>query len=136
VLFALSFAAGCAGTHSASGFRLPESGDFERGKQAFLTLKCFQCHSVDGVDLPAPRGDVPTVVKLGGTVTELRTDGYLVTSMIHPSHRLARYPTEQVSVEGMSRMPDYADSMTVRNMIDLVAFLQARYRYVPPPTTY
>ena len=31
-----------------------------------------------------------------------------------------------------SRMPDYADVMTVRQMIDVVAFLQKRYVVVRP----
>ena len=139
LLAALTFgllSVGCGGVHSPAGFRLPETGDFERGKQAFVDLECHGCHTVDGVDLPTARSDVPAVVKLGGAVRELRTDGYLVASIIHPSHRLAPYPLENISEQGESRMPDYAEKMTVRQLVDLVAFLQERYRFVPPPTVY
>ena len=31
-----------------------------------------------------------------------------------------------------SRMPDYSDFMTVRELVDLVAFLHSRYEYAPP----
>lgn len=129
-LLALGLAA-CGGVHSASGFRLPENGDIERGKTAFAELKCDTCHTVDGVDFPAPT-ELPAV-PLGGRVREVRTDGYLVTSIIHPSHKLAARPVEETTVEGESRMPDFTNTMTVRQLVDLVALLQSRYRFEPPP---
>ena len=55
------------------------------------------------------------------------TDGYLVTSIIYPSYQLASYPKEQITANGESRMPHYADKMTVRQLTDIVAFLQSRY---------
>lgn len=124
----------CGGRHSPAGFRLPETGDIARGERAFEHLRCWECHTVDGVALPAPTAQHP--VPLGGAVTELRTDGYLVSSIIHPSHRLAHRPVEQIAVEGESRMPDFAQTMTVRELIDLTAFLQSRYRPKPTPEMY
>ena len=59
---------GCGGRRSASGFRLPDSGDAERGRQAFVDLRCYGCHAVEGIDLPAADANVPTVVTLGGSV--------------------------------------------------------------------
>ncbi len=66
-------------------------GDIEQGKAAFLELQCNGCHSVAGVDPPPPTvAPLPPVsVVLGGQVFEIRTDDYLVTSIIHPSHKLA-----------------------------------------------
>ena len=122
---------GCGGVHSASGFRLPETGDIEQGKAAFAQLECWACHTVDGVDFPAPT--IEPSIPLGGTVREVRTDGYLVTSIIHPSHKLAARPVEEVSVDGESRMPDFTSTLTVRQLVDLVAMLQSRYRFEPPP---
>ena len=134
-LLALVLLAGCGGRHSPAGFRLPENGDPDRGRQAFVDLECHVCHSVNGVVLPKPTG-AGAVVPLGGAVTELRTDGYLVTALIHPSHRLAAMPTRDITVEGASRMPDYTDRMTVRQMTDIVAFLQSRYELKPAPPPY
>jgi len=133
----LSTLGACATTpHSPVGFRLPE-GDVEQGRAAFIALECVSCHTVEGADLPAPTlVDSPSrSVILGGQVFEVRTDGYLVTSIIHPSHRLALgFEREQIATStGESRMPDYSDIMTVRQMIDLVAFLQSRYIIVPLP---
>jgi sulfur-oxidizing protein SoxX len=130
----LATLAACGGRHSPAGFRLPETGDIARGQSAFEQLRCWTCHTVDDAELPAPTA--ANVVPLGGAVHELRTDGYLVTSVIHPSHRLANQPLEQIAVEGESRMPDYAQSLTVRQLVDIVAFLQSKYRYAPPPQMY
>lgn len=133
-LLLLAALTACGGRHSPAGFRLPETGDIARGQRAFEQLRCWTCHSVEGVELPA--ATVANAVPLGGAVRELRTDGYLVTSIIHPSHKLADQPVERIAVEGESKMPDYAQGMTVRQLVDIVAFLQSNYRYAPPPQMY
>ncbi len=122
--------------HSASGFRLPPDGNAERGKQAFLALGCHNCHAVIGTDLPRPTIQPPVPVVLGGTVPQPLGDGYLVTSIIYPSHALARYPTAQITAGGRSRMPQYADRITVQQLTDLVEFLQAHYTVQPAPPPF
>ena len=118
--------------HSPAGFRLPENGDVERGRTAFIELKCHYCHSVHGVELPQPAIPRSLHVALGGPIEGLMTDGYLVSSIIHPSHALARGLAEgEVSVDKTSRMPDYARAMTVRQLVDTVAFLQSKYERTP-----
>jgi hypothetical protein len=125
--------AACGGRHSAAGFRLPENGDAERGKTAFVALQCYGCHTVANVDLPPPTS-VGMPVPLGGVVYEVRTDGYLVTSIIHPSHAVVHPPgVAVVSGEAESHMPDFSRTMTVRQLVDLVAFLQSTYEVSPPP---
>jgi hypothetical protein len=119
---------------AATGFRLPE-GDPERGKEAFLELKCNACHVVKGVDFPPPVAEPPVPVALGGPVHYQPTDGRFVTSIVNPSHKLApAFPQELVKTGSESRMADYSDVMTVRQLIDLVAFLHTRYEYTQPPT--
>ena len=129
-LLTACFACG-SGQKSASGFRLPD-GDVERGKATFLELKCNECHTFAKMDLPRPENPAVTVV-LGGEEPIIRTDGELMTSIINPSHKLAwGYPKEQIQQDGKSRMRDYSDVMTVRQVIDLVAFLHSQHKYVPP----
>ncbi len=116
-----------SGRHSSAGFRLPADGDIERGRAVFLAMGCPQCHQVPGTDLPRPTVQPPVPVALGGELTHELTDGYLVTSIIHPSYRLAHYPKDQILAGGKSRMPSYADELTMRQLTDLVTFLQSRY---------
>jgi cytochrome c551/c552 len=125
-----------AGKKSPSGFRLPE-GNAERGKALFLELKCNDCHQVVGTDLAGPGERAIAPVMLGGEFAYHRTDGELATAIINPSHRLARgYPRELVERDGKSRMKDYSDTLTVRELVDLVAFLQTTYTEVIPEPPY
>jgi hypothetical protein len=71
------------GRHSAASFRLPASGDVERGKVTFVQLGCNECHEVSGMNLPKPTVQPPVPVVLGGVVPSEVTDGYLVTSIIN-----------------------------------------------------
>jgi mono/diheme cytochrome c family protein len=139
VVLLILLTAACSGPKSGAGLRLPD-GDVERGKAAFLELKCNTCHTVAGTEMPVPSKDYAyvRVVVLGGEVRQVKTYGALVTSIINPSHSLAPgYPKELITKGNESAMANFNDKMTVRQLIDLVAFLQSRYEFVPPePATY
>jgi mono/diheme cytochrome c family protein len=130
---ALLILLGCeAGARSSDGFRLPD-GDPARGRQAVLDLECHVCHAIEAPGMPRPTADPPVPVVLGGEIRNVKTDGELVTSIVNPSHRIA--PTlrsERVTSGTLSRMPDYGDLMSVRQMADVVAFLQSRYKVIRP----
>lgn len=119
--------AGC-GPKSARGFRLPE-GDAIAGEEAFLGLGCVRCHSVEGADFPPP---LEYNVHLGGESPNVTTYGELVTSIINPSHGVSwRYHPAEGAPKG-SPMPDLTGAMTVKQMIDLVAYLHPRYTIIRP----
>src|SRR5574341_568731 len=131
-LLVAGLAACQASPKSAAGFRLP-NGDPARGEKAFVDLRCNACHRVAGAELPPPVASPPVPVVLGGEVPHVRTDGDLVTAIIHPSQKIVPgFRPEDVQRGDLSRMPDYGEIMTVRQMIDLVAFLQSRYQVVRP----
>jgi hypothetical protein len=136
-LFAIATAVALAGAcdggrKSGRGLRLPD-GDIEKGRIAFVELGCQGCHEVAGVDA-ATAERAPTMVKLGGPVRRVETYGELVTSIVNPSHGLTRlYPAEEVAIGGESRMEDFNDTMTVSQLINLVAFLQSQYELLPEP---
>lgn len=122
---------GCdSGPKGAKGFRLPD-GNAEKGKAAFVKLNCHTCHSVQGTELPPPSSKSPITVVLGGNVIRVRTYGELVTSVVNPSHVISeKYKKE---LEGkLSPMPEFNESMTVAQMIDVVAFLQPHYTKLQP----
>lgn len=124
----------CVNPRSSAGFRLPD-GDIERGKAAFLELKCYTCHTVSGMDLGVRGKEYAYLrsVVLGGETRRVKTYGELVTSIINPSHSLAPgYPKELITKGDQSAMTNFNDNLTVRQLSDLVAFLQSRYQLLPP----
>lgn len=124
---------GCdADPKSSRGFRLPD-GDARAGEVVFAELECVACHTVEGTEFPASGQTGDMDVRLGGKVHRVRSYGELVTAIINPSHDIAKgAPAEAVSGEGESRMADYNQTLTVRQLMDLVAFLQSTYvEYLP-----
>ncbi len=130
-------AAGAAcnpGRYSASGLHLPMDGNVERGKADFVALGCNSCHQVNGVDLPGPTAVPPVPVKLGGQTSRRLSDGYLITAIFNPNFHLAPHEKGEITAGGQSRMPAFTEKMTVRQMVDVIAFLQSRYtvrRFTP-----
>lgn len=143
IAFTLALAAvglllvGCdSNRESGRRLRLPR-GSADNGKVAFIALKCTECHTVAEVELPAPTAKPESVVALGGDVTRLRTVGDLLTSIIHPGFSISeRMPAPSGPKPVKSPMPVVNDVMTVTQLIDLVAFLQPRYRTIPAAPEY
>jgi len=137
ILFALAGLGGCeADRMSEKGFSLP-AGNAMDGQQVFVYLHCYECHTIDGVDFPPVASDESPYVELGGRVSQVKTYGQLVTSIINPSHKLAPgYPLETISEDGRSKMPVYNGYMTVQELIDIVSFLQPHYEVVVPQYHY
>lgn len=122
-------------------FRFPIlSGDIQRGQEAFVRLECNQCHVVDGVDLPEFDGPRPVTVELGGDLYFAKTYGDLVTSIINPDHVISDRYLDQLPREVRRRTsssPMYLkEDMKVTELIDIVAFLNSRYRLLPGYTEY
>jgi sulfur-oxidizing protein SoxX len=136
LLASIALVQGCAQSapDSPTGFALP-AGDATAGRQAFIDLRCHVCHPLKGIDIKYEGTGAVSVV-LGGEVTRVRTYGELVTSIINPSHKIAPgYPLKEVAPGGKSLMEvaSLNDVMTIRQLIDLVAFLQPQYKVLPPP---
>ena len=125
------------GVKSPRGFSLPE-GNADRGKAVFLQYRCLTCHTLPGTEDPTINKDPDIAVTLGGKVTSIKTYAELVTSVINPSHKIARgYAPSSVQQAGTSLMRNYNDIMTVTELTDLVTFLQPHYELVPyQPTRY
>jgi len=133
VALATFLAAGCLpNPKSGRGFVLP-TGNAEKGKTAFIQLKCATCHRVDGVELPAPTAKAESVLVLGGEVTRLRTYGELVTAIIHPARTISsKVPVRTYKSAADTPMKEVNREMTVEQLVDIVTFLQPTYRQIPP----
>ena len=117
----------------AQGFALP-TGDIERGEMIYKSFSCNSCHSISNIEWQG--GADSLNVPLGGAVSTQKTYGELVTSVINPSHKIARKHQQHLTDEGLSKMTNYNEVMTVQELIDLIAYLQSEYDIVPPTTEY
>ena len=120
---------GCEiGPKSGAGLRLP-NGDVVAGELAFSQLGCVECHTIANESDEVDRQGGNTIVALGGSVPHIETHGELVTSIVNPSHGFSRfYPLEDVTAEGDSKMSNFNERMTVKQLIDLTAYLQSKYK--------
>jgi putative heme-binding domain-containing protein len=108
-------------------FELPP-GNAHAGEQAFAKMQCYACHKVPGksfVDPSQKPGDIgPDLTAAYATLPR----EYLAESIINPN-RIHAHGTFQVryrASDGSTRMGDYSEVMTVRELLDLVEFVKAR----------
>lgn len=123
---------GCdTGADSPRGFSLPE-GSAEKGQVVFTDQRCTDCHSVKDLELGEPSADRELNIVLGGQTPNVKTYADIVTSIINPSHRVhPRHRADGTDENGDSIMTNYNDVLTVTELIDLVAFLQPQYEFMP-----
>ena len=131
-LFAALLTGGCdMSPESGWGFTLPE-GDPEAGERTFVELRCHDCHTIRDYDTIQQSENPRFSIPLGGKVNRISTYGELVTSIINPSHRISRrYAGEASGKEEGSPMRVYNDIMTIKQLSDLVMFLQDQYELIP-----
>lgn len=127
----------CDGDSQSKGFSLPK-GDAAAGQEVFQVLQCTDCHSVREVEFVASDTKPEMDLQLGGKMRKVYTYGELVTSIINPSHKISRrFPGKDLVENSASKMRNYNDVLTVSELSDLVAFLEAHYELMPyQPTRY
>ena len=112
-------------------FAMP-AGNHHAGRQVFIDFECFKCHEVRGEDFPSPKaeqGDVGSVLSGMGA---MHTAEYFVEVMIDPNAsvawRINHHKSENkgyLGPDGKSKMPSYNDSMTIQQLIDVVAYMKS-----------
>lgn len=103
------------------------AGDAQAGRQAFLDLRCTACHVV-----PSEKKFPPPVSANPGPPIDARLAGrdvsYLATAIVSPSHTFSLDTPLQVRehLAGvLSPMGDFSQVMTVRQLVDLQAYLRS-----------
>ncbi len=103
-------------------FHWPE-GDAARGRAAFVKFECYRCHEVKGESFPAAAGGEGTGPELS-QMGPLHPAAYFVEAIVDPSAAIEKGRGYEAA-DGSSKMPSFNDSMTVQELIDLVAYLRA-----------
>ena len=118
------------GTPEGWTFRLPE-GDPKAGRRAFVDFECYKCHPVPGENFPTSEGsgDVgPDLSWMG----PLHPAEYFAEAILNPNAVLTEGPGF-LGPDGKSRMPSYTESMTLQQLVDLVAYLRTLGAGPPGP---
>jgi len=104
-------------------FSIPR-GDAAEGRKVFIAMECFACHDVTGEDFPQDskraRDAGPPLTGMGSH----HPPEYFAESIMNPN-RVIVLGSGYTGADQLSKMPSYADTMTVRQLIDVVAYLRS-----------
>lgn len=103
-------------------FMLP-AGDAARGRQLFAELECFKCHTVKGESFPAAGDGKNVGPELTGMGAHHPAE-YFAESILAPNAVILEGPG-YTGPDGSSIMPSYADSLSLTQWLDLVAYLKS-----------
>jgi cytochrome c/Fe2+ transport protein len=100
------------------------AGDAAKGREVFAKLECYQCHEIKGENFPAvtpdPKRRGPELSGMGSH----HPAEYFAESIINPNAVIVVGPGH-TGADGLSIMPDFRDSLTLAETIDLVAFIRS-----------
>lgn len=105
-------------------FTLAE-GDAAEGRKLFVEIECYKCHEVKGESFPNvaanEKGVGPELSQMGG----MHPVEFFAESIANPNAVIDEDAKEQghVGPDGRSKMPSFADILTVKQLTDLAAYL-------------
>jgi uncharacterized protein involved in high-affinity Fe2+ transport len=102
-------------------FTLPP-GDAKTGREIFAKLECNKCHEVKP-DFPKSGGAGDIGPELTGMGVHHPAE-YFAQSIVDPNAVILAGPG-YVGADGRSIMPDYRDSLTFSELVDLVAYIKS-----------
>jgi hypothetical protein len=102
-------------------FSVP-SGDAARGRELFGELECYKCHEIKTEKFPAPADGKYIGPELTG-MGRIHPAEYIGESILFPNAVIVDEPGT-TGPDGLSLMPSYADTLTLQQWLDLVAYLK------------
>ena len=119
-----------------AGYRFP-GGDGVAGRESFIGLNCVQCHSINKVELPDPKGNRRLELTLANEIRFVKNYEDLITAITNPRHVVTeqyRAILSKAEIQGSIEplMPDLTNDLSARQLMDIVAFLDKVYRNALP----
>jgi Cu/Ag efflux protein CusF len=104
-------------THHPIGWRFTmPKGDAAKGRAVFEKFECHYCHEVRGENFPSPTENAPELSQMGG----LHPVEFFAESIMNPN---AVVPKIYREADGKSPMTNFAEKMTVQELIDVSAYV-------------
>ena len=104
-------------------FKLPSGGDAARGRAVFEKFECYKCHEVKGEKFAAPSQREAIGPELSA-MGEHHSTGFLAESIVNPGVYIDK-GLGYAAPDGTSKMPSFNDSMTIQELMDVVAYLKS-----------
>lgn len=107
-------------------FSWPEGNPHE-GRRLFAELECYKCHEIQGESFPKvserEKGAGPELSQMAG----LHPLEFYAEAIINPSAFIDKEDKERgyLGTDGRSKMPDYNDVLTVKQVSDLASYLSS-----------
>lgn len=100
-------------------------GDAHEGKKLFAELQCYKCHEIKGEKFP---DQAPEDERIGPELSQMagmHTVEFFAESIANPNAVIDADAAKQghVGPDGRSKMPDFADVLTVKQLGDLATYL-------------
>jgi mono/diheme cytochrome c family protein len=116
-----------AGEHAGGAdwkFSLPQ-GDPGEGRKLFAEMECYKCHEVKGERFPAASEGEKSVGPELSHMAGMHPVEFFAESIINPNAVIEPEDKElgYIGEDGKSKMPDYSDILTVRQVADIAAYL-------------
>lgn len=104
-------------THHPKGwqFTIPK-GDSVKGRAVFEKFECYYCHEIRGEPLPYPIESAPELSQMGA----MHPVEFFAESIMNPN---AVVPKSYRQSDGSSPMTNFAEKMTVQELIDVSAYV-------------
>jgi Cu/Ag efflux protein CusF len=96
-------------------FTMPK-GDPAKGKAVFEKFECYYCHAVRGEQFPSPTENAPELSQMG----PMHPVEFFAESIINPN---AVVPKSYRQSDGTSPMTNFAQKMTMQELIDVSAYV-------------
>jgi len=112
------------GTPPGWTFTLPK-GDAAEGRNLFIKMECYKCHEVKGEKFPQAAASEKGVGSELSQMAAMHPPEFFAESIINPNAVIDPDAKERgyVGPDGKSKMPDYSDLLTVKQVADLAAYL-------------
>lgn len=105
-------------------FTLP-TGDPSEGRKLFVEMECYKFHEVKSEKFPGvaegEKGVGPELSQMAG----MHPPEFFAESIINPNAVIDPKAKDlsYVGEDGKSKMPDYSDTLTIKQVTDLAAYL-------------
>jgi mono/diheme cytochrome c family protein len=100
------------------------AGDARKGREVYAKLECYQCHEVKGESFP-PVAQDPT--RRGPALSGMGAHHpaeYFAEAILNPNAVIVT-GDGYTGPDGLSIMPDFRDSLTLAETLDLVAYIRS-----------